>query len=173
MALPQFIVASAAEIPSAYDLLADEESRREFLTQIRWRCLLDYACLPEPDPAGEMYFPEDLIGLSSEEVLADCGAFDGDSIRLFLNKTGGDFRRIYAFQPDAANLRALEKNVAALRERVEILPFALGQSDGTVQFRAMGSVGSKVGEGDCVVERRGLDERLARLRSSNVHQDGY
>ena len=37
--LPHRIMARAAEMAAGYDLLADDQSRREFFAQIRWRCL--------------------------------------------------------------------------------------------------------------------------------------
>jgi FkbM family methyltransferase len=163
--LPQRIVQRAEEITSAYHLLADEKSRREFRAQVRWRCLLDYACLPKPDPASEMYFARDILRLSASEVFADCGAFDGDSIRSFLEKTKDQFRRIYAFEPDEANVGALGCYVAtlpaSLRARIEILPWAVGRHDGLVRFNAEGSVASKIGEaGSVELACRSLDSAL-------------
>jgi hypothetical protein len=90
--LPQHLAAHLDEIEPAFRLLADDRSRREFLAQIRWRCLLDYDCLPPRDSPADMYFPPDLVRLSENEVLVDCGAFDGDSIRLFLEKTAGRWK---------------------------------------------------------------------------------
>ena len=42
------------------------------MSQIRWRCTLDYAALPEPDKASEMYFPQELFLLRADEVVVDC-----------------------------------------------------------------------------------------------------
>ena len=163
--LPQHIVGHLAEIEAAYGLLADERSRHEFLTQIRWRCLLDYDCLPPHDRPADMYFPPDLVRLSGDEVLVDCGAFDGDSIRLFLEKTAGKFARIHAFEPDAGNIAALAAYISTLRPetaaRIDVRPYALGRENGVVRFRAEGSVGSKVtGAGDLEIPCRTLDGAL-------------
>ena len=37
--------------------------------------------LPLPFNPDELYFPGDLVAENEQEVLVDCGAFDGDSIR--------------------------------------------------------------------------------------------
>ena len=124
---------------------------------------MDYDCLPAHNPAADMYFPPDLVQLSSDEVLVDCGAFDGDSIRLFLEKVDGHFRRICAFEPDPSNLRALAASIAALpaeaAAKVTVLPYALGRESGTVRFSAEGAINSKVAaaDGGIEVECRALD----------------
>jgi FkbM family methyltransferase len=162
LALPQRILEQAAEMRPAYELLSDEESREEFCAQIRWRCLLDYECLPQPHPPGDMYFPADLVSLLPEEVFIDCGAFDGDTIRSYLAKADGRFRHIYAFEPDAANLRSLGSYLMSLApdtaSRITVLPFAIGERDETVRFDAEGSVGSRVvaSKGNIAVECRSL-----------------
>ena len=146
--LPAGILARSAEFAAGYDLLADEKSRREFRAQIRWRCLLDYACLPKPDPAVEMYYPPELMRLLPEEVLVDCGAFDGDSIREFLRASGGRFGHIYALEADPGNAAALRQYQGTLEPaiagRITLMPVAVGSHDGTLQFAAEGFVGSRV-----------------------------
>jgi len=161
--LPYKILEQASEMPSAYALLADDVSREEFRTQIRWRCLLDYSCLPPHDPPSDMYFAPDLVRLTPQEVLVDCGAYDGDSINLFLEKSGGSFQRIYALEPDPANLKALTATIAALpaevAAKVEVMPFALGREHCTLRFSANGTVFSKITTdvGGVDVECRALD----------------
>ncbi|MFZ0964150.1 MAG: FkbM family methyltransferase [Terriglobia bacterium] len=167
LALPQRILEQAAEMKPAYELLSDEESREEFRAQVRWRCLLDYDCLPQPHPPGDIYFPPDLVSLLPEEVFIDCGAFNGDTIRSYLAKAEGRFRHIYAFEPDAANLHALGSYLESLApgtaSRITVQPFAIGERDETVRFNAHGSVGSKVVEsgGTVEVECRRLDSAIA------------
>ncbi len=114
--LPHRILESLEDARRGYELLSDPESREEFAAQIRWRCTLDYACLPIPSPSADTYYPPDLIRLTSHEVLVDCGAFDGDSIRMFLEKTGNAFRHIYAIEPDPKNRAALKSNLLTVRE---------------------------------------------------------
>jgi FkbM family methyltransferase len=164
--LPHRVVADQKTVHAGYELLSDARSRREFAAQIRWRRSLDYDCLPKPDPPDEMYFASDLVSLSAREVLVDCGAFDGDSIRIFLERTGGCFLHIYAIEPDEENRAALGRYLATLPSdvvrRVEILPFGLSDCDQVVSFDARGTVGSRVvsgGGSDCIQCRR-LDDIL-------------
>jgi FkbM family methyltransferase len=146
--LPHRIVASAQEIRAGHALLSDSRSRTEFAAQIAWRCSLDYARLPPPEPVSDMYFPRDIMRLADNEVLVDCGAFDGDSIRAFLERTSRSFGRIHAFEPDARNRRALERYLSSLpnceSDRISVLPFGLSDHDGTVFFNASGTAGSRM-----------------------------
>jgi FkbM family methyltransferase len=148
--LPHRLLARAGEMAAGYDLLADDRSRHEFCAQIRWRCLLDYTCLPKADDAREMYYPPDLMRLIPDEVFVDCGAFDGDTIRSFLDRAGGCFGHIYAIEADPHNLRSLNGYLSglapAVADRITVFPYAIGKTDGAVRFSAQGFAGSKIGE---------------------------
>jgi FkbM family methyltransferase len=164
--LPSRVLADPSAIQSGYALLGDEKSRLEFIAQLRWRCWLDYDCLPQPDPPDQMYYAPDLVHLSQQEVLADCGAFDGDSIRMFLDRVDGCFRTIYAIEPDPKNRAALGKYLASLpggaARRISVLPFGLSDCDEVVSFDASGTVGSRVvsGTGSDSIQCRRLDDIL-------------
>ena len=145
---PDLVAAEPEAIRAGYALLSDARSQAEFAAQIHWRRSLDYDCLPEPDPPVEMYYPADLVPLNEHEVLVDCGAFDGDSIRLFLNRTAGRFRYIYALEPDAKNRRALHTYLSSLpniaAQNICVLPFGLSDRDEVVSFDSTGTIGSRV-----------------------------
>ncbi len=164
--LPHRILESLDEARRGYELLSDAESRQEFAAQIQWRCTLDYACLPAPEPSVDTYFPPDLIRLTSHEVLVDCGAFDGDSIRMFLEKSGNRFRHIYAIEPDPRNRAALESSLSSLPRNhpggISILPYGVNRRNETVSFNVTGTAGSRMsaGEGTMSLETRKLDDLL-------------
>jgi len=175
--LPHRILASVDDMRAGYACLADVPSRREFAAQIAWRCSLDYGRLPPPEPASAMYFAPDMVRLSAEEVLVDCGAFDGDSIRMFLDRTSGAFRRIYAFEPDPQNRAVLESYLSTLphgaRERIAVFPFGVGDFNGTVSFEGSGTAGSRIlsAGGSDVIECRRLDDMLGGLPVTIVKMD--
>src|SRR5262249_12391912 len=73
--LPSRIVADAAAMRKGYACLHDDKSRGEFADQIAWRCTLDYSRLPAADPGGDIYYAPELVRLSGDEVMVDCGAF--------------------------------------------------------------------------------------------------
>jgi FkbM family methyltransferase len=175
--LPHRVMQRAGEMAAGYELLADERSRREFRAQIRWRVRLDYEALPAADNAGEMYFAAALYGLLPEEVLVDCGAYDGDSIRTFLEASGGRFGRIYAWEADGVNRGALERYRASLdgevAARIEVLPYVVGARNEMVRFAADGSVASRVADskGAQEVECKTIDSALAEARPTLIKMD--
>jgi FkbM family methyltransferase len=177
MELPQQILDCAREMEPAYNLLSDEHSRREFCAQIRWRCLLDYDCLPRHDDPREMYFPADLFRITPDEVFVDCGAFDGDTLRAFLSAANGQFSRIYAWEADAGNVgklgRCLSELPSAVSGKVTVMPYAVGRQDGKVWFSADGTVGSRVAAAGSAQEVpcRSLDSAFTDVWPSLIKMD--
>lgn len=172
--LPYFPLDLPQKALAAFDLFEDEVSRMEFVAQVAFRLLLDYdglTCSPE----SKRYFPADLIQLRDDEVLVDCGAFDGDSIAEFLDRQGNSFQSIVAFEPDAANCKKLHARLnrypASLRDKIHIVSRALGARTETVSFTATGTDQSKIGEGANLVECVTLDEALQNLRPSLIKFD--
>jgi FkbM family methyltransferase len=171
------VVEDPNAIRAGYALLSDARSKLEFAAQIRWRCSLDFDCLPESDAPDQMYYADDLISLSDEEVLVDCGAFDGDSIRMFLDRTQNRFRHIYAIEPDEKNRAALTTYLNLLprdvAQRISVLPFGLSDCDEVVSFDASGTVGSRVvsGGGSERIECRRLDNILDGPQPTLIKMD--
>jgi len=160
--VPERLVEQMEQIRHCYSLLCDEQSRHELCDQIEWRYWMRPEYLPLPENAGELYFPIDLVTEIEQEVLVDCGAFDGDSIRSLLRR-GQGFRHVYALEPDAANLRSLDASLMSLPEEIQkkitVWPYAVGDTDEKVRFVETHDVASKVsssGEG-LTIESRKLD----------------
>jgi FkbM family methyltransferase len=160
--LPSNLPQCADELRAVYDMLADEHSRREICAQLRWRYWLDDSSMPAPLAARDLYFPRELITQFDREVFVDCGAYDGETLRSFLEHAGSRFEHIFSFEPDPRNRNVLAQSTIALgtaiSSRITSLPFVVGDQDGSAQFSADGSVCSHLtaGEGICV-ECRKLD----------------
>jgi len=175
--VPRWILENVEDARRGYELLSDAKSREEFAAQLQWRCTLDYDCLPVPDPSIDTYYPPDLVRLTSQEVLVDCGAFDGDSIRMFLERTGNSFQHIYAVEPDPKNRAALNSHLSLLpvdqRGRISILPYAVSNRNETVSFNVTGTAGSRItaGAGTTTIEVRKLDDLLDGPAPSFIKMD--
>lgn len=82
--------------------LSDEKSRRVYTNMINFRCGHDprYATKFVKGIADDnQYFDKGLIKFGNKEIFVDCGAFNGDTIKSFLNnlQVGGvDSRKLYA-----------------------------------------------------------------------------
>jgi FkbM family methyltransferase len=146
------------QIRACAELWADEASRHEYLAQVRWRLHFDFAGLPGP-AAGPIYFRDELRQPLSDEIFVDCGAYDGDTVRSFLQHTGSRFKKIFAFEPDPANFAKLQAT-AALDPRITAVQAAVGRTKGMIPFSAEGNASSSTGKGATHVECVALDQNL-------------
>jgi FkbM family methyltransferase len=157
---PHLIRDSEEKIRDCFSLLADEASRREFVEQLRFRYCLDSESMTPSKLAKQTYF---LVPAHKDEVFADCGALDGDSIQAFIEHSGGDFRHVIGFEPDPHSHKLLASYLASLpepmRSRATAFPYAVGSRNEWVEFDVTSSAASKMTTGGSAkVECRKLDD---------------
>jgi len=172
--LPHDLAAHAEAIESCYTILADAQSRQELCGQFRWRYWLDSAALPPAEDARDNYFPA-LATAGDDEVFVDGGAFDGDTVRAFLEHRSGRFGHVFALEPDRSNRARLEFYRDSLPPevgaRMTVLPYAIGNQNRSVTFCGTGSVISQMGEGSDLVECRRLDDIDWRFPPTYIKMD--
>ena len=149
--------------------MGGDASRREYLAQVRWRLHFDFAGLPDP-VAGPIYFRDELRQPLSDEVFVDCGAYDGDTGRSFLEHTAGQFKRIFAFEPDPANFAKLQATAGG-DPRVSVAQAAVGRTNGAIPFSAERSPSSSSAKGGMPVECVALDSHLVNERPTLIKMD--
>lgn len=99
-----------AEFEAAYNLLADDLSRKTFESFLSSK--LGGAAEALADVSRkEQYFPKDIIELSDREVFVDGGAYTGDTLLTFMRLTGGRYAGCRAFEPDPATAEKLKATV--------------------------------------------------------------
>lgn len=162
--LPHKTYEEANRVRQGYQVWADDFSRREYRAQIAWRTAGEIEALAPPVP-GESYFPKDLISLVPEEHFFDGGAFDGCTIKSFLQQSQQRFARITAAEPDPANFGKLSEWLStlpqAVRSRIVAHRVAVGARRETLRFNALGSVASALAtDGSLEVQCVPLDELL-------------
>lgn len=172
---PASVLHARSRIEEAGRVLADRESVRHYVAQVAFRLGLDFAVLPPALPG--CYFPRDLVALSAEFAFVDGGAYDGDTIGEFLAACDDRFASITAFEPDPASFARLSAYVDTLapdvREKISLVPSALGSRPGTIPFNATGDMSAAVAEhgGHSVPVARIDDVVSARARPSIVKLD--
>tara|TARA_R110001606_G_scaffold363289_1_gene517310 strand:+ start:21151 stop:22329 length:1179 start_codon:yes stop_codon:yes gene_type:complete len=115
-----------------------------------------------------VYEPKGLLSFDDKEVYVDAGTFDGDSIRLFIDRMGEKFERVIGFEPDPKTYAALKENFLA-EKRVECVNKGLYDRSGTMQFVNDASRGAILGENGCVtVDITSLDEHVGADRISFI-----
>lgn len=172
--LPHHMSEQAQSVRDAFALFRDHGSRSEFVAQTRWRMLLDFDAFAPP-VEHKAYFPEDVCPLSDHEVLVDCGAFDGDTLREFLELRHSAFERVVAFEPDPVNWGRLTGYVASLpaavRERIDLRQAGAGGRTEKVKFSVTGTAGSAAGEGSHEIQTYSLDDALGDLDPTWIKMD--
>jgi FkbM family methyltransferase len=170
--LPHKVHEQVDDVRRIGHLWSDDDSRSEYLAQLRWRVLGEFDALHSP-VQHTIYFPLELCPLTDYEVFVDCGAYDGDSLRSFLDQPKKSFKRIYSFEPDPANFEKLEKEVSQRpeRESITLQRAAVGAQTGTVSFAAGKSESSHIGKGDMVVNLVTLDQALSEAQPTYIKMD--
>jgi FkbM family methyltransferase len=143
--LPTKVLAVKDAVMAAAELWSDERSLREYMGQVRWRLLGDFAALSPAE--SNQYFADGVVRVGPDEVFVDCGAFTGDTL-LDVARRVGSWRAYHAFEPDPASFAALQAVVAALPEplagRVHVHRAAASDRRGTARFNATGLGSAKL-----------------------------
>jgi FkbM family methyltransferase len=172
--LPHKVLEQSIEVLQGFDLWADDQSKHEYIAQLRWRLFFDFDGMA-PGRVDTIYFPPDVVRLRPDELFVDCGAFDGDTLRDFLAASTGSFEKYIAFEPDPVNFSRLGEYLSSLpdavRQRVVTKRAAISAKDGTVRFSAGAGPSSHVGEGELEVEAVALDRYLGVDRPTFIKMD--
>jgi FkbM family methyltransferase len=140
-------------------MLADDMSRRVLDAVIAFRLSLDPFVL-RPIVEWDLYGPRNLLRYRDDEVYVDGGAYDGDSVRLFIERVGGRYQRVLAFEPDRNTFQRLAANFVG-EKRVEPINAGLHRRKAMLRFDNAGTRGSLlVEEGGIEIPVVGLDEVL-------------
>jgi FkbM family methyltransferase len=122
------------EILDFGERLADEESRQTLYRLMLYRLSLDLRHLQAvARPWDDQFYGNGFVDLRPDEVLIEGGAYDGDSIRHFLARSGGRYREIVAFEPDVENFVRLREFTASL-PNVRAICKGLSDVNGTERF---------------------------------------
>jgi FkbM family methyltransferase len=174
--LPHRALEQAPDIRRGLALWADAASRQEYLTQVRFRLRADFDGLAQP-VAHPQYFPDDLFRYGPDETFIDCGAYDGDTIKVLLERHRATVGRIVALEPDPVNVATLEAYVATLQlpRGIEILPLAAAAERGRAFIETTGTASSALTAsataGAAAIDCAPLDELLAAESPTFIKMD--
>lgn len=102
-----FINENKYQIEDAYNLLADELSRKVYTNILKFYYTGRLDLLPPVTTDKDEAFGN-ILKLGENESYVDLGAYNGDTIDEFLHYTNGSYRRIVAFEPNAKNFEKLK-----------------------------------------------------------------
>jgi len=118
------------------------------------------------------YFPLDIIKLTENESFVDIGAFDGDTIKEFIDHSKAKFDNIYAFELDTINFKSLQKNAKLMPNHDKILIFNFGIWDSECDITySIGKTESSIGNGDGKGHLVPLDDVLKNKKVTFIKMD--
>ena len=98
------------KILDLFSMLSDNKSKKTLIAILCYRLTFQDKYLNrliEKKP----YFSKDIVRLNKNATYVDGGAFDGDSIRQFIIKAKGKYKKIIAFEPDPKTFQKLSKKI--------------------------------------------------------------
>ncbi len=106
------IISELPNFRKIYDALTDKLSKETLVARIQSYLILDRSPLLFVKIPGQMNFNShgDFRGslcLRSDEIYVDAGAAHGDTVSQFYDLTQGNYKEIYAFEPDVINYNSL------------------------------------------------------------------
>jgi len=110
-----------SNIKKAYSLINDKESKRVFLSILKYRLTLDPSHLIIAD---FRQYDHPRLNPQSGDLIIDGGAYDGRTSIFFAEKLKGNCQ-IYAFEPDSDNFKKLVQNLHK-KEIKQVIPMMFG-----------------------------------------------
>ncbi|HEX8988897.1 MAG TPA: FkbM family methyltransferase [Rhodocyclaceae bacterium] len=169
-------VAGISHVLSGY---ADDISRAHHLQFLAWHRLHEEWFFEDAqiDTENRYFIPDVTSTLTDDEAFLDLGAHHGGALAAFLDRTQRRFRKIWAVEPDPANLAELDKRLAGypedLRARIEVMGIAVGRSDGRERFFAGLDFASQLcPAGDGYMEVRRVDSLGLSPTFVKAHLEG-
>ena len=156
--------ANEENLEKVYSLLADDYSKDVFEKLIYFRMLDDSVKIPT-EPQDRQYFEYSFYSKRKDEVFVDCGAYDGISLRTFLQENDNCFEKYYGMEPDCANYVKLSEYVNTLpdhiRKKIVLNQNAVYDRDCNLKLYALHGPGSFVSDiGNAEIKAEKLDTLL-------------
>lgn len=165
----KFIDDNKDDIEKAYKLLADERSKSVFESILNYRLSGKIGFLTSSHSDRSEVFK--LLSLGSDETYVDLGAYNGDTIEEFIGETAGQFKKIYALEPDFKNYAKMRRRLYMLNPTVFTAINAGAWSEDTeLEFSTRGGRNSKVGSGR-KIRMKSVDSLLGGAEATYIKLD--
>lgn len=151
----EFIEENEDKFDFVYNHLADEESKRVFIDILNFKVSGKIGYLLNSFVDKQSVY-HDILKLSDSEDILDLGAYDGDTIREFMQATNGRYSSITALEPDSKNFKKLIKNTEGM-ENLTCLNMGAWNEKDTLIFSTKAGRNSKLSADGVGVEVTDID----------------
>lgn len=126
------------ELLEVYTNMADEASREVFAATLNYKLSGKLSYL-EVITTMRQEDCQQIFHFGKDETYVDLGAYDGDTIKEFLNYTDFSYKKIIALEPDGKNFKKIQRFVQeAGLENVHLLNKGIWSEEGILSFAASG-----------------------------------
>ena len=165
---PEFLSENAKAIEDLKNELSDDVSREHLNIFIEQRKEGFFRKQFSPSP---QYFEPDIITMGDNEVFVDCGAYDGDTVNMFVEQLGDrSYSKIFAFEADSVNVQKMINNTYGM-ENVVIVPKGVYDSNTTLCFSSDGKMSSRVSESGIEVQVTSIDDTVGEENVTFIKMD--
>lgn len=156
-----YLLSHKADLKGLYDRVADQQSKNVLVRTLLGHITADLNEFTSVR-SDDFYYPPDFITFYDNEVMAELGSYNGDTLLDFINRCS-DFKRAYCFEPDNVCIKMLYDRTGQYADRIVIIPKAAWDKKGKVGFLSDGgNMSSKVTEqGDIIqIETTTVDDEV-------------
>lgn len=155
------------------DLFEDERSKQIYANAICIRIAPRFAQLTfhDMEEKGE-YFRTGILHLTDEEHYVDVGAYNGDSIKAFIETVKGKFEKIYGFELDFNNYQTMIKDpLIASDNRICIFHRGISSEEKVSGIVSNGTGSHMTADGNEFVKLVCLDNILKNQKITFIKMD--
>lgn len=119
---------------------------------------------------NRQYFDLQALKSGEDEVFVDCGCYDGQTSKNFIDWCGNKYKHIYAFE--AAQDKVEQCKTALSKEKATIYPYGVWKEAGTLRFKDSLQEGSCISqEGELEIPVESLDHVLEDEKVTFIKMD--
>ncbi len=163
----EYVKIHKEKLKKVYELLADRQSKRVFENTVMYKLTgkLDY--LFEIESSKQDVYR--LLDLTDTEVYADLGAYTGDTVKEFIDNTGG-YKEIIAAEPDFKNFRKLTNNTEGIKN-IKCFNVCISDTCGKIPFSMNSGRNSVAFKGQEYIDAVSIDALLKDTDVSFIKMD--
>jgi FkbM family methyltransferase len=169
-----YVLKNYEQFKWVYNNLYDDLSKKTLIAFINQRISGKYGYLEEVYNKNR-YFPNDIISIGPDEVYVDCGAYDGDTIELFLKKyehiDGDKYESIYALEPNETNYKKLKERYKH-HSNIFVINKGVWHEKAILAFENKNNLTSRISEyGTQKVHTESIDNILHGKKATYIKMD--
>ncbi len=158
---PDWVHDNKNDLSYAYNILADEQSKKVFETVLKYKLSGDVLELRSCETSRDEIFSS-ILHFGTSEVFLDLGAYNGDTAKEFAAQTKNSYKQIIAVEPDKKNFSKLLQTASQLHDmRCENI--GIWDHCGSLSFSGGG------GRAGCITPDEAIDVETSKKYNISVN----